>query len=103
MGNYAQLLGRTDNIAQARKVAQAAYAFAKERTKRDADERSVVVDKISAGLRLARLLRATPKPKRKAALKLARAERTELVSKPLTTKKEKALKNGLDALVKELR
>ncbi|MGC6416447.1 MAG: tetratricopeptide repeat protein [Bradymonadia bacterium] len=103
MGNYAQLLGRTDNITQARKVAQAAYAFAEERAKRDADERSVVVDKISAGLRLARLLRATPKPKRKAALKLARAERTELVSKPLTTKKEKALKNGLDALVKELR
>ena len=100
MGNYAQLLGRTENIIQAREVADSAYEFAKKIAKGDTVERSVIVDKISAGLRLARLLRATPKPLRKAALKLAKTERAELLSKPLTTKKEKTLKKGLDALDK---
>ena len=103
MGNYAQLLGRTENIIQAREVADSAYEFAKKIAKGDTVERSVIVDKVSAGLRLARLLRATPKPLRKAALLLAKTERAELLSKPLTTKKEKTLKKGLDALIKELR
>ncbi len=103
MGNYAQLLGRLDKIRPARRAAREAYAFAQKLTTAAPKDRRAQEDQASAGLRYARLLRATPSANRRQARGIARAERERLIMDAKPTKRQTALRRGLDNLIKELR
>jgi tetratricopeptide (TPR) repeat protein len=103
MGNYAQLLGRLDRTAAARGVAAEAFELAVELRKQALDDQRALEDKQSAALRLARLLRARPKARKKKALRLALATRKSMVFSDPRTSRQKSLKKGLDLLISELR
>ncbi|MEE2755557.1 MAG: tetratricopeptide repeat protein [Myxococcota bacterium] len=104
MGNYAQLLGRLDRIIDARKIAEKAYLFANSLSDESAKTWSLRLDVASSGLRLARLLRATPRPDKKRALEVATNEYDVLTERgELKTKKARKLKTALRSLIQELR
>lgn len=103
MGNYAQLLGRLDRIRPARRAARDAYAFAQKLAQDEPKDQRAREDQCSAGLRYARLLRATPGANRRQARGVARAELDRLMLDTPPSKRQKALKRGLDALIRELR
>ncbi len=104
MGNYAQLLGRLDRTLDARKIAEEAYKFANTLSDESSKTWSLRLDVVSAGLRLARLLRATPRPDKTRALGIAKNEYNILVSRvELKTKKARKLKAALQSLIQELR
>ena len=103
MGNYAQLLGRLDKIRPARAAAREAYALAQTLSTKEVKDRRAREDQTSAGLRYARLLRATPGARRRQARGIAQAERERLVLDSQPTPRQESLKRGLDTLIRELR
>ncbi|MEE2788339.1 MAG: tetratricopeptide repeat protein [Myxococcota bacterium] len=104
MGNYAQLLGRLDRMKRARQVAQEAYDLALQFGDRDKSARRQVEDTASAGLRLARLLRAKPNIKRRQALTVAQREAKRLGEiGPYESKRKNQIERGLKNLIEELR
>ncbi len=103
MGNYAQLLGRLDKVSKARKVAMEAYVLAQALSKSSPDNGQAREDQVSAGLRLARLLRAPPRANKRRARGVALMENERLILARPPTGRQQALSKGLDALIKELR
>ena len=104
MGNYAQLLGRLDRMKAARRVAKQAYELAMTFTGDTVKAKRPTEDTASAGLRLARLLRAKPNVRRRQALDIARREQKRLKDVgEYTSKRRNQILRGLQTLIKELR
>ena len=98
LGFLAHLLGRQDRMFRSKAMAAQAYDLAVELLD---GGRAAALDAVSAGLRHARLLRARPRPDRRNALRVARAERARLDG--LEGARVEELRTALDALIVELR
>ena len=103
LGNHAQLLGRLDRTREARDVAAKAHALALERADVHPADAEAAIDAVRAGLRHARLLRATPGADRTRAREVARAARDRLDRLPTPGERGAELDEALDALLLELR
>lgn len=103
LGNYAHVLGRIDRMVESKKAAAEAYTLAAARAEADGATRRARIDAAIAGLRHARLLRAKPRPQRREARRVARAERERLVGLPgeRSSVMKQALE-GFDSLLAEL-
>lgn len=100
LGNLAQVLGRLDRVDEARTVAAEAYAIAVRLAGLPDSGVTGAQDAASAGLRHARLLRATPRPDRTAARAVTQTELDRLAALP--GRKPGAVDEALEALKAEL-
>lgn len=100
LGNYAQVLGRLDRMAEAKPVAAQAWQLAQELVAEQPQEATAQLDAARAGLRHARLLRAQPKADRRAAQQVLRAAASHLKA-PLP-KGAQSTQEGIQALAQEL-
>lgn len=80
LGNYAHVLGRIDRMVASKQAAEEAYTLALARADAEGASRRAHLDAAVAGLRHARLLRAKPRPKRRAALAVTRTERARVLA-----------------------
>ncbi|MBU0551336.1 hypothetical protein KKB55_12070 [Myxococcota bacterium] len=103
LGNLAQLLGKHDQMKAAKQRAEAAYALGQALRVAHPDDAQIQLRAAVAGLRHARLLRATPQPRRAEALKIARQTLTEAEALKADGERVESLKVGLKALIDELR
>ena len=104
LGSQSQVLGRMDRMIEAKRAADDAFELALALAQEKPDDRRAGMDAVAAGLRHARLLRASPRPNRKAARRVAREARNRLrgLASPPSTRASK-LAGALDELLAELR
>lgn len=102
LGNLSQVQGRIDQMRSAKRAASEAWTLARERAGRREGDHQAAVDAALAALRHARLLRAKPNPRRRAARSVVADGFHWLAKAPRDHAGAPPVRRGLDALAREL-